>query len=195
MCKNISNTESIKGFTIIETLIALSISLVGTLAGYLLITNMNQSIAGSSAVTQAQQEGRIIIEHITRELRESSPEKIWPASLTYTNSNYLYFYTPRDEAKAFKIDSSGKPLWQKIVWYIFEQNSNRLIRYELYLPDPNNPFRYSNYRSEVVSDKVKNLAFGRSKDMITISIRTFQNKAKNTANSYADFNTKIKLRN
>jgi prepilin-type N-terminal cleavage/methylation domain-containing protein len=184
-----------RGFTLIELIIAMSIGLIGAMGGYALLANMQGTMSGNSAAVQAQQEARIIVERIARELRESSPDWVWPSNMTYEESDYIVFLTPRNEDRTFIVDSEGKPQWQRAILYRLDSDS-KLRRYQVYMSGTAEPHEIS--QSEVVSKRVERLLFSRTDDMVTISIRTFSDhngKVGHVARSHADLYTMVKLRN
>jgi prepilin-type N-terminal cleavage/methylation domain-containing protein len=196
MHKLIDNIRSPKGVGMIEVLIAIVIGAIGMLGAYTLLANVHGTTIGNSATVQAQQDARNIVERIAREMRESSPEMIWPDNMTYEESHYVCFCTPRDEARAFIVDAAGKPDWQRYIAYVFDPGTHEVRRYQLYMKY--NPDTDYTVESEIVSKNVEKMSFTRYKDMVTISIRTFANRERRTghaAQSYADFYTMIKLRN
>lgn len=196
MFKMIHTIRNPKGLTMIEVLVAMSVGAIGMLGAYSLFAGVHGTMIGNSATVQAQQEARNIVERMARELRESSPERIWPSYMTYEESHYVSFCTPRDSDRTFIVDSEGKPEWQRYIAYVLDSGTNTLRRYQLYTHyDPDTGFMY---QSEIVSKNVESLGFTRYNDMVTISVRTFANRERRTghaARSYADFYTMIKLRN
>ena len=197
MLSKILDLKGVKSFSIIEVLIGISVGLIGALAGYALIISMKQYMAGGSEVVRTQQEARVILERITRELRESSPDKVWPDSLRYSDSDYIIFYTPRNDKREFIVGTDGRPRWQRAIRYRLDSVSNRLLRDQMYISDATGIPIFSTYHSEVVSKNVEKLLFRRDKDLVIISIRTFgdKNKTKNMADAFTDLNTRIKMRN
>jgi prepilin-type N-terminal cleavage/methylation domain-containing protein len=204
MLKQIDVLRREKGLTLIELLIAIVITLIGSLAGYAFLASVRGTVAGNSAVVESQQEARFTVERMARELRESDRDKVWPNPIPEGGSHYIIFFTPRDENRSFVLDEIvyyGRPEWQRTIAYVLGENST-LYRYQIYNspstrtePDMESLFRSE---PEVVSKNVERLSFTRDKDLFTISIRTFSDKGDkigNVAPSYADFNTTIKLRN
>ena len=201
MFKMIDTIRNPKGFTLIEVVIALSVGLIGALGGYALLANTQSTIAGNSAAVQAQQDARIIVERMARELRESSPERVWAYS-SDEGSNWVYFETPRDENRTFVVDADGKPQWQRGIEYLlgpdwkagegWDQKPTCLHRFEYYMSG-DQPFQW-----ETVSRNVERVRFSRDNDMITISIRTFSDQSESighVADTYADVHTTVTLRN
>jgi prepilin-type N-terminal cleavage/methylation domain-containing protein len=191
MFRPIDTIRNPKGFTLMEVIVAMSVGIIGAMGGYALFANIQGTMAGNSAVTQAQQEARFIVERITRELRESNPDRVWPDPMPSGGSHYISFLTPRNEDGTFIVDGDGKPGWQRSILYRLE-DSNCLYRYQLYASGASDP-------PEIVSKNIEQLRFNRvNKDMITISIRTFSDRSGvigNVARSYADLYTMVKLRN
>jgi len=203
MFKPIDSIRSEKGLTLIEVIIAIVITLIGSLAGYAFLASVRGTVAGNSALVQSQQEARITVERMAREIRESTRDKVWPDPLPTGGSHYIIFFTPRDEERSFVVDEVihyGRPEWQRTVAYVLGDNYT-LYRYQIYnLPNGPEPDMDRLFRSEpeVVSRNVELLLFTRTDDLLTISIRMFSDKGDkigNVASSYADFNTTIKLRN
>lgn len=181
-----------KGFTLMEVVIAMSVGLIGAMGGYALFANIQGTVAGNSAVVQAQQEARFTVERIARELRESNPDNVWPNPMPDEGSDYITFLTPRNEDATFMVDGSGSPDWQRAILYRLEE-SNCLYRYQVYLSGT------SDESSETISKNVEQLRFNRvNNDMITIFIRTFTDRSGvigKVARSYAELYTMVKLRN
>ncbi len=203
MLKLIGILRRERGLSLIELLIAIVITLIGSLAGYAFLASVRGTVAGNSAVVESQQEARFTVERMARELRESNRDKVWPNPIPEGGSHYIIFFTPRDENRSFVLDEIvyyGRPEWQRTIAYVLGENST-LYRYQIYnslnRPEPDTERLFSS-EPEVVSKNVEQLSFTRDKDLFTISIRTFSyngDKIGNVAPSYADFNTTIKLRN
>lgn len=191
MFKQIDTIKNPKGFTLMEVVIAMSVGIIGAMGGYALFANIQGTLAGNSAVVQAQQEARFIVERITRELRESNRDQVWPNPMPSGGSDYIAFLTPRDENGTFMVDGSGNPDWQRAILYRLEE-SNSLYRYQAYISG-------TDETTEVISKNIEQLRFNRvNNDMITISVRTFSDRSGaigNVARSYADIYTMVKLRN
>lgn len=192
-----------KGLSLIEVLIAIVITLIGSLAGYAFLASVRGTVAGNSALVQSQQEARITVERMAREIRESNRDKVWPNPIPEGGSHYIIFFTPRDPERSFVVDevvNYGRPEWQRTIAYALGEN-HTLYRYQIYnLPNGPEPDTDRLFRSEpeVVSRNVEHLLFTRTDDLLSISIRMFSDrgdKIGNVAPSYADFNTIIKLRN
>lgn len=197
MISKMINSKSVKGFTLIELLIGVSVSIIGALAGYTLIISMNQAVAGSSEVVRTQQEARVVLEQITRELRESNPNKVWPSSLTYNGSDYIAFLTPRNDDREFIVGSDGKPKWQRAIIYRYDRYSKELLREQVYISSSTGYPLLNTYYTEVMAENVEKLYFSRSNDMIVISLRMLGDaeRTQNTSDLYTDLNTRVKLRN
>ena len=130
-----------KGFTMIETLVVMSLVLIGMLGGYALLANTQVTREQNIQAVQAQQEARNIVEQIVRDLRESSLDHVWIDSAN-SKSDSIVFFTPRDEDGAFnvyhRVDSDGDPLkgygrpvWRRTIAYSLDSESNCLYRYQL----------------------------------------------------------------
>ena len=192
-----------KGLTLIEVLIAVVITLIGSLAGYAFLASVRGTVAGNSALVQSQQEARITVERMAREIRESNRDKVWPNPMPAGGARYIVFFTPRDKERSFVVDETvhyGRPEWHRTIAYALGEN-NTLYRYQIYnLPNGPEPDmdRLFSTQPEVVSRNVEHFLFTRTDDLLTISIRMFSDKGDkigNVAPSYANFDTTIKLRN
>ncbi len=198
MLRLVNITRNSKGFSLVEVVIAMVIGLIGAMGSYALLASMHGTRAENMEVLQAQQEARNIMERVTRELRESSPEVVWPDWPTWEewgDSEWVYFFTPRNANREFMVNPEGEPEWQRAIAYWLDSLNNTLYRYQYYLtwdPDINDW-----YESEVVSKNVEDISFRRVNDMITINIRTFADNdggIGQTARSHSEFTTTIKLR-
>ena len=195
MSRRIGIIRDSKGLTLIEVFIGVVIGLIGALGGYALLGSFQGTIAGNRAVVAAQQEARMTVERMAREIRESSPQWVWPTYMDSEWSNYIIFYTPRDENREFILDSDGNPKWQRAIYYIVGWDSS-LIRYQVQMSgtaEPSEIFSYS-----IVSKNIENMRFSRTDDMVTISVRAFVDRTGrvgSVAKAYADYYTTIKLRN
>jgi hypothetical protein len=168
------------------------------LGSYGLLASVHVTRLESAELLQAQQEARNIVERITRELRESSPEVIWPSSMIHGESNYVAFFTPRNGNGAFFICPEGEPIWQRSIAYRLDTaEPHTLYRYKLHMVnDPD--IDVDSFDSEVVSKNVEALSFGLVNNMLTINIRTFADSdggIGQVARSHADITTTISLRN
>lgn len=190
------------GISLLEVMIAVAIGLIGVAGSYSLLATMNSTLTENAETLQAQQEARNIMERMTRELRESSPEVVWPDGYTENGETYwVYFFTPRNINREFMVNAEGEPSWQRGIKYWLDWNTNILYRFQFYLnfnPAVDNWDTSDWYTFEEISRNVEKLTFKRDNDMFTISLRTFANSdggLGNVARSYADLSTTIKLRN
>ena len=201
-----------EGVTLIELLVVTSLVLIGVLGAYSLLAAVQTTRSHNVKVTEAQQEARNIVEHIVRDLRESSMDHVWIDS-TSGSPDSIVFFTPRDENGAFNVDHKmvqvdddksipaagyGKPIWRRTVAYSLDLYSNYLYRYELpkLIPDIDE-IKWSS-EGELVSKRVERVIFSRVDDMISISVRTFEepnSKLAYAAKSYTDFYTMVEFRN
>ena len=198
MFRLIDISRGTRGITLMETAIAISVALIGALGGYTLLANVRGTMAGNTAAIEAQQDARNIVERIARELREASPEKLWPDRMMYEGSDYIIFYTPRDENAKFIVDDQGKPEWRRAVAYIIDSESNEIHRHQLYMNDSPD-ITYDTYQFEVIAKNVEQLSFTQARDMVAVYVRTYtdrgEGEAGHSSRAYAEFQTKIKLRN
>jgi len=198
MFRLVDTVKDSKGISLMEVIIAIAIGLIGVLGSYSFLASMNSTQASNMTVVEAQGEARNIMERMTRELRESGPEVVWPNYADYPDYEtlYVYFFTPRNANGEFIINSAGEPQWQRAISYWLEPWEYTLYRSQYYLtwnPDVNDWFG-----SEIVSKNVESLTFDRVDDMVTINLRTFTDSTEdvgNVARSYADLTTTIRLRN
>lgn len=198
-------TDAVKnsdGISLLEVMIAVAIGLIGVAGSYSLLASMNSTRTENMEVLQAQQEARNIMERMTRELRESSPEVVWPQDfMEDEETSWVYFFTPRNINREFIVNAEGEPSWQRGIEYWLNWNTNILYRFQFYLnfnPAVDNWDTSDWYTFEEISKNVEKLTFKRENDMFTIHLRTFADSdggLGNVARSYADLNTTIKLRN
>ncbi|MFC1718438.1 PilW family protein [Candidatus Poribacteria bacterium] len=204
----IAEMRDSKGMTLVEIFVVMSLVLIGVLGAYSLLANIQATQSRNVKLTQAQQEARNIVEHIVRDLRESSMDQVWIDS-TSGEPDSILFFTPRDGDRAFNISHEvddegdplpgyGRPVWQRTVAYSLDSYSHYLYRYEApMLMQDINMIKWS-VAGEVVSKRVEKLLFSRVDDMITISIRTAEEPNSQfgyVAESYADYYTMVEFRN
>ena len=125
-------TEDSAGFTLIEVVIASLIITIGVMGSYALFNNVQDTSAGNSAAIQAQQEARLAMERMARELRESSAERIWTHEDIYFYEPMVMFLTPKNDDRTFAVNESGEPEWQQAILYILDMESNSLHKYKSY---------------------------------------------------------------
>ncbi|MFC1717909.1 PilW family protein [Candidatus Poribacteria bacterium] len=199
MLRLVNITRNSKGFSLVEVIIAMVIGLVGAMGSYALLASMHGTRAENMEVLQAQQEARNIMERVTRELRESSPEVVWPEWSEWEewgDSEWVYFFTPRNANREFMVDPEGEPAWRRAVSYWLDSWDNTLYREQYYLTGEPDVDEY--YGPEVVSKNVEYISFRRVNDMITINIRTFADNdggIGQAARSHSELTTTIQLRN
>ncbi len=204
----IAEMRSSKGMTLVEILVVISLVLIGVLGAYALLANIYITQSHSTKLMQAQQEARNTVEHIVRDLRESSMDQVWIDS-TSGEPDSILFFTPRDKDRAFNINHEvdddgdplpgyGRPAWQRTVAYSLDSYSNYLYRYEPpQLISDISTIKWDS-EGEVVSKRVEKLLFSRVDGMISISIRTFEEPNSQfgyVAESYADYYTMVEFRN
>lgn len=204
----ITRIKDQKGFSLIEILIVMAVILIGVMGAYSLLANVQVTHTHSSRLVQAQQEARNIVEHIVRDLRESSLDQVWLTSAS-GKSDSIIFYTPRDEDGAFNVyhevdddgnplSGYGRPVWRRTVAYSLDFSTNYLYRYQSFdLISDMSKIKWDS-EGEIVSRSVERIFFQRVGNMITISIRTFQKPNSDVgyvAESYADYYTRVEFRN
>ena len=134
MFKLIRTMEDSAGLSLVEVVIASLIISISVMGSYALFAGVIDSSAGNSKVLQAQQEARITMERMARELRESSADRVWTREDTYFYEPMVMFLTPRDQARTFVVDEFGDPEWQRVVLYRLDLCLNRIYRHESYEP-------------------------------------------------------------
>jgi len=208
------NKNCTKGLTLIELLIAVSISSIGILGSYSLISNIRNTVASQSEAVQAQQSARNIMERMAREIRESKPEYIWTTGDLNVSEPTILFLTPRDENNKFSLDSNGKPLWKGVVMYRLDSSSKDLFRYKSSDPDiismikdsGNIPLALYNIRQRIQPTEeeassnfdLEGMSYNPSNEIISLSVKTvanFTDRQKKNYNSFALFRTKVRSRN
>jgi len=169
--------------------IAMFLALIGIVGSCSLLSDVHGTLIGSTETVQVQQDARIILENIARELRESDYQLVVPDPMI--DSYYIGFRTPRDSIGTFRVDEAGNPDYQRYIEYGLDPESNCLYRYQSYLYEPETQY-------EMVVKNVQGVLFNRVGDMVTISIRTFADQSGKTAHAadaYTDFSTRVRLRN
>lgn len=184
------------GLSLIEVVIASAIILVGVMASYALILGVQKTSSGNSDLLQAQQEARLTMESIARELREASVSRAWTDEDIDFYEPMIMFLSARDENLTFTVNDSGEPDWQKAVLYKLDTYQDRLYRYEsddsyvmsiLDADDINQwtvyeliyEVQYSNVPEEVGSNNLVNVSdidFTWDGDNLEISVRANANR-------------------
>ena len=134
MFKFIHTAKESAGLSLIEVAIASIIISVSVLGSYTLFAGIKDSSVGNSKVVQSQQEARIAMERMARELRESGADRVWTNGDTYFYEPTVMFLTPRNADKTFVVNESGDPDWQRAVLYRLDMYQYRVYRYESFEP-------------------------------------------------------------
>ena len=117
MLKLVGATRGSEGFSLVEVIVAVAIGLIGAVGSYALLAGMHGTKTENMAVLQAQEEARNVMERMTKELRESSPEVVWSHYMDDRESEWVYFFTPRNANREFIINAEGEPQWQRAICY------------------------------------------------------------------------------
>ena len=212
MFKLIHATEDSAGLSLIEVVIASLIVSISVMGSYTLFAGIKDSSVGNSTVMQTQQEARIAVERMARELRESSTDRMWTHEDIDFYEPMIIFLTPRDEDRTFVVDESGDPDWQRAVLYRLDIYLNRVYRYESYEPyivstlaaDSVNPFeiyelvyemQWYAQPEELCGNNAVNIVgldFSRDNDTLFISMRTAPDRGEggeDGSDPYMDTNT------
>lgn len=197
MRKLTCNIRSETGISLMELMMAMAIASIGLLGSYTFFIGTQNTRAANVELIEAQQEARNILETIARDLRESSPGKVWLSPGVDGWSDYIAFHTPRNANREFVVDDDGQPVWQRGLGYVMDTGSNQFLRQHMTMAhDPD--IYYDSYESEILSSNIERIGFKRKNDMIVISVRTYTNSDRelaNVADSYIDLHTVVKLRN
>ena len=123
-----------KGFTLIEVLLATTISLIGLSAGVIVLALGYKHFNLGRHVAQ-EQKARIALEKMVRELQETGIFTINPdSSVIYSEENsssIISFASARhDETNEFLTDQNGMPSWINAIVYFRDATSNTLYRYK-----------------------------------------------------------------
>jgi type II secretory pathway component PulJ len=133
--KNLRRKKEL-GLTLVELLMAVSISFIGFTAGYLLLQSGYNSLNIGTAVTKAQQEVRMAFETMIKELQETSADTIVLQETSADTvviegaSDAISFASARDANNNFSTTESGVSDWRKAVVYAWDSESNTFYRYE-----------------------------------------------------------------
>jgi len=119
-----------EGFSLVELMIAMAVTLIGFAASYSMLQLGYKYFNLGTDVTQAQQEARMALETMIKELQETSAGTVWVtdeavsfASARNDNNEFLTITAPENPDKE-------KPYWQKAVVYFRDAESNILFKYE-----------------------------------------------------------------
>ncbi len=130
----ICNRRSQSGFSILETVIALSVASISILGAYGLTLALEKNYRDSNELATMHGESRITMERMFKDLSETSNKTV---SYTW---NAISFASPRGANGEFclkpysSVLMSHRPSWQKaIIYYLIEQTDggNKLYRAEV----------------------------------------------------------------
>lgn len=117
-----------RGFTLLETVLGISVALIGLLGAYGLTVVIGKHQRSSNSTAAIYRESRTAIERMFKEISETSDTTIT------IGDNAISFASARDENGDFQlrpysgIFMSDRPDWQKAIIYYKLENSRRLIR-------------------------------------------------------------------
>lgn len=131
--KNICGQYNKAGFSMIESVIALSVATITVMGAYSLTIAIERQYKVSVVTSDMYSKSRIAIERIFKDISETSNETI-----TITD-NAISFASARDDNGDFmlreynRVLKSHRPDWQKaIIYYIFDDgNGRKLYRKEI----------------------------------------------------------------
>ena len=111
------------GYTLIEVLIALAISLIGFIGGLTLYSSGAKTLKVGRASTEIQQGARKALETIIKDLQETT------ISTIDVSVPYAIRFASAQNAGSFALNSDGTPDWKNAVVYFLDTASNTLCRY------------------------------------------------------------------
>ena len=117
-----SKRNSEAGFSLIEMIMALTISLIGLIGGLTLYRSAHEATNAGQEAMEIQAGVRKALEIIAKELHESNVDTI-----DVTVSNAVSFASARSNG-TFVSNSDGTPDWQNAVVYFVDTTSNTLCR-------------------------------------------------------------------
>lgn len=201
---NLQKRKEKKGFTLIEVLLAMSISFIGlAAAGTLLLLGYKHFYFGQN-VARVQQRARIAIERMVQEFQETGVSTIDPDPSSIMNpensSNIISFASARDDNGIFLIDENGMPDWVNAIVYFRDADSNTLYKYKEAKTDWGTNYDVSGFEppsegNELMATSVTGAEFWLSGDnLLNIKIKIVLNpEAENP--SEEEWITAIRLRN
>ena len=145
-----------KGFTLIEILLSMTISLIGFSASATLILLGHQQFFSGQNVTRIQQQARIALGKMVEELQETTIGTINPdtSSIDSENpSNIISFASARDDNSAFVLNEERTPDWSHVIIYFRDADSNILYRYREVKTNWEENYNVSEFNSSEISDK------------------------------------------
>lgn len=137
MFARIRNRCSQRGFTLMETVIALGVASISVIGAYSLALVIEKHYRSSSAVSDVYRQSRIAMERMFRDISETSNETI---TITYDPYDAISFASARDENGDFQSETYGalnfsRPVWQKaIVYYTLPDNDGDKDLYRKEIP-------------------------------------------------------------
>ncbi|HEX29796.1 TPA: hypothetical protein ENG04_06910 [Candidatus Poribacteria bacterium] len=159
-----------EGYTLIQLLVAMAISIIGLSALYTVIFQ-GYGYVGSNAIADHQRM-RLGLERMIYELRESSPDTVEISD----DGNGIGFASPRGSDGSFELNPDGSPRWVKAVVYFL--SDGRLYRYEEGKTDWSTNFdpdlvfqcdRKSEWHE--IAGSIEAVSFQISGDMVSIHLR------------------------
>jgi prepilin-type N-terminal cleavage/methylation domain-containing protein len=169
-----------KGFTLIEILLSMTISLIGFSASATLILLGNQQFFSGQNVTRIQQQARIALGKMVEELQETTIGTINPdtSSIDSENpSNIISFASARDDNNAFVLNEEGTPDWSHVIIYFRDADSNILYRYREVKTNWEENYNVSEFNPSEISDKepmatsVTGVEFWVSNNLLNIKLK------------------------
>jgi prepilin-type N-terminal cleavage/methylation domain-containing protein len=193
-----------KGFTLIEVLLAMSISLIGFSSGFVVMMEGYKHLNFGQGAARVQQQAEFAMERMVKELQETAVSTIAPdpsvINAEENSSNIISFASARnDNTNEFETDdNTGMPIWSNAIVYFRDEESNKLYRYKQML----NTYDYGSFdpqlakeQSEQMATSITNIKFWFSGDeLLNIEMEVALNsEAENPHETVLA--TTIKLRN
>jgi prepilin-type N-terminal cleavage/methylation domain-containing protein len=146
--KFFSKRQTDAGFSLIELIMALAISLIGLTGGFTLYRSAHQTVNATQTAAEIQSSVRKVLELMAQDLHESSVDTI-----DLSVSGAISFASARN-ANSFVSNSDGTPDWKNAIVYFVDDETNTLCRYVEAKDDWSANF---NTASALTSDDVEQL--------------------------------------
>ena len=155
----IRNRFSERGFSLIETTIALGVASLSVIGAYSLTIAMERHYRESITLTSRYRLTRTALDQIVKDLSETSSKTI---RIEY---NAISFASARDENGEFQFETYGslgfgRPLWQKaIVYYVYDNNLYKKEISRTDWSDTYNPYDAMGSDGRLIAENVISLYF------------------------------------
>ena len=191
-----------KGFTLIEVLLAMSISLIGFSSGFVVMMEGYKHLNLGQGAARVQQQAEFAMERMVKELQETAVSTIAPdpgvIDTEENSSDIISFASARDDNNNFLTGGDGMPNWVNAIVYFRDEESNKLYRYKQML----NTYDYGSFdpqlakeQSEQMATSITNIKFWFSSDeLLNIEMEVALNSEAEDSHKTVLMAT-IKLRN